>query len=132
MLRDYESLARPSHIDRYQYEPLSMARGTLANLLWLQGSPDNAMRMAGKAVDDARHADHPLSLFTVLGQVAIPLSLHTGDRHAAERYLSELLEMVPKTVSVIGSMLVSCVHGVVMVGREIPWRLHDWSNRWAT
>jgi predicted ATPase/DNA-binding winged helix-turn-helix (wHTH) protein len=120
MLRDYESLARPSHIDRYQYEPLSMARGTLANLLWLLGCPDHAMVMAGRAVNDARQADHPLSLFTVLGQAAIPLSLHAGDHAAAERYLSELLEMVPKSVSVIGSMLVSCVHGVVMAARGDP------------
>ncbi len=117
MLRDYESLARQSHIDRYQYEPRSMARATLANVMWLQGCPDQAVRMAESAVDDARHADHPLSVFTALGQVAIPLSLHTGDRFAAERHLSEILDMVPENVSLIGSQLVSCVQGIVMVSR---------------
>jgi hypothetical protein len=70
MLADYVAPARRSHVIRFQYDQRVAGRADLAQILWLQGFPDQAMHAAQATVDDARALDHPLSLCYALAQAA--------------------------------------------------------------
>src|SRR5262249_45397543 len=69
-----------------------LAHNTLAAILWLQGSPDQAVRVVERNIDYARSLDHELSLCNALGQSACPMALFVGDLAAAERYVAMLLD----------------------------------------
>jgi predicted ATPase len=64
----------------------------LARILWLQGFPDEAMRTADDAVDEAREINHAVSLCYALAFAACPIMLWVGDLAAAERYITMLLD----------------------------------------
>jgi predicted ATPase len=69
-----------------------LANNTLAMILWLQGLPDQAVRIAERNVDYAQFMDHELSLCNVLAQSACPVALLTGDLAKGERYVTMLLD----------------------------------------
>jgi predicted ATPase/DNA-binding winged helix-turn-helix (wHTH) protein len=48
--------------DQLNFDHLSRARITLARILWLQGSPDQASRLARQALADTIRMDHPVKL----------------------------------------------------------------------
>jgi hypothetical protein len=63
----------------------------LVRILWLQGFPDQAIRSATDAVDEARESNHALSLcYALLG--AAWTMLWVDDLAAAERYIVMLLD----------------------------------------
>ena len=64
----------------------------LARVLWLQGFPDQATRAAHSSVENARAANHTISLCLALAHAACPLALLTGDLAAAEHYGTMLLD----------------------------------------
>jgi hypothetical protein len=68
------------------------ARVFLARVLWLQGFPDQAARGAQSGVEDARAANHIISLCQVLAHAACPIALLTGDLAAAEHYGAMLVD----------------------------------------
>jgi predicted ATPase/DNA-binding winged helix-turn-helix (wHTH) protein len=92
MLAGYVPPATSSHIIRYQNEQRIAARRVLAPVLWLQGYPDQAMRMVENAVVNALQVDHVLSLCNLLAQAACPLAFLTGDLDAARRFTAILVE----------------------------------------
>jgi predicted ATPase/DNA-binding winged helix-turn-helix (wHTH) protein len=81
---------RRSHMIRFQFDLPVTTRGTLARVLWLQGFPDQAMRMAEDNVEDARAIDHVVSLYWALDGVCM-LALAVGDQATVERSLAMLL-----------------------------------------
>jgi predicted ATPase/DNA-binding winged helix-turn-helix (wHTH) protein len=75
-------------IGRFQLDVAATVRATLAQVLWLQGFPDQAMRMAEENVVNTRHV---LSLCNALdGACAVALAI--GDLTKARRYVGLLLE----------------------------------------
>ena len=50
---------RPHEVIRFQFDQRVMARTILARILWFQGFPDEAMRTAKGAVDEARAINNP-------------------------------------------------------------------------
>src|SRR5580704_11685494 len=91
MLVGYVTPDQTSHIIRFQIDP-RVQRTFLARVLWLQGFPDQATRAAHSSVEDARAANHAISLCTALVHAACPLALWTGDLAAAEYYGTMLLD----------------------------------------
>jgi predicted ATPase len=83
--------ARPRLI-RFEIDLRVIMRVFLARVLWLQGLPDDAMRAAERSVEDARAADHAISLCYALFLGACPIALSVGDLVAAEHYVSMLLD----------------------------------------
>ena len=83
--------AKP-HLIRFQIDLRVMARVFFARVLWLQGFPDEAMRAAERSVEDARAANHAISLCYALFLGACPIALAVGDLVAAEHYVSMLLD----------------------------------------
>jgi tetratricopeptide (TPR) repeat protein len=72
------------------------ARVLLAWILWLEGFPDQAIRAAESSLEEARAANHVLSLCYALALAACPIALLVGDVAAAEAYLSMLLDQLKK------------------------------------
>jgi predicted ATPase len=80
------------HIIRFQSNPRMVMSIFLARVLWLQGFPDQATRATHSTVEDARAANHTISLCQALAHAACPLALLTGDLAAAEHYGTMLLD----------------------------------------
>lgn len=76
---------------RFEWDRRSAARGSLVPVLWLQGFPDQAMRMAQAYVAESSATGHPVSLCWAL-YAACPIALAVGDLVTAERYVAMLLE----------------------------------------
>jgi hypothetical protein len=99
MLSSYVApTSQQQHIDitRYHFDQLVTGRGALARILWLQGFPDQAMRMAQNNVENARARDQT-SLCTAL-DLACMIVLEVADLATTERYVTMLLERSAKVV----------------------------------
>jgi predicted ATPase len=92
MLHRYVTSVHRLHIIRFGYDQQVLAQNTLASILWLQGFPDQAVRIVERNVEYARSLDHELSLCNALGQSACRIALLVGDLAAAERYVTMLLD----------------------------------------
>jgi predicted ATPase/DNA-binding winged helix-turn-helix (wHTH) protein len=92
VLVGYVTPDQTSHIIRFQTDQRVVMRVFLARVLWLQGFPDQATRAAHSSVEDARAANHTISLCVALAHAACPLALLTGDLAAAEHYRAMLLD----------------------------------------
>jgi predicted ATPase len=76
----------------FQIDLLAAARVFLARVLWLQGYPDQAMRAAERSIEDARAAEHAVSLCYALGVGACQIALAVGDLATAEHYIGMLID----------------------------------------
>jgi predicted ATPase/DNA-binding winged helix-turn-helix (wHTH) protein len=92
VLADYVTSDRRSLVIRFQLDLRVMARIFLARLLWLQGFPDQAMHAAESSIEDARAANHALSMCYALALAACPIALLVGDLAATEHYARMLLD----------------------------------------
>jgi predicted ATPase len=93
MLANFRLSDQRSHeAVRFQLDQRVAARTVLARVLWSQGFPDEAVRTATGAVDEAREINQTLSLCFALGIAAGPIMLWVGDLAAAERYIAMLLD----------------------------------------
>ncbi|MBR8213305.1 winged helix-turn-helix domain-containing protein [Burkholderia cenocepacia] len=68
----------------------TLGRTMLIRLLWMQGEPEHAMRVAAHAVEHARRDPSPLALCVVLGAAAVPIALRYGDHDITSDYLATL------------------------------------------
>ena len=93
MLSHCTAPLRRSHMIRFQFDLPVAARGTLARVLWLQGFPDQAMRMAKDNVEDAHAVARvaSVSLYWALDAACV-IALTVGDLATAEQSLAMLLE----------------------------------------
>ena len=84
---------RRSHIIRFQFDLPVATCGTLARVVWLQGFPDQALRLAQDNLEDARAIDRviSISLYWAL-DAACWVALAVGDLATAERSVGMLLE----------------------------------------
>ena len=117
MLSQYVVPIHGSHIARFQFDQRVAARGTLANILWLQGFADQAVRTARSAIEDARTIDHALSLCNALGHAACPIALYVGDLAAAERFLAMLQDHLAKHALIVWNAIGRCLQGMLLVKR---------------
>src|SRR5262249_20912886 len=92
MLGEYRAPVTSSHIIRFQNDQVIAARRVLAPVLWVQGYPDQAMRIVETAVADALAHDHALTLCNFLAQAGCPVAFLAGDLDAAERLTAILLK----------------------------------------
>lgn len=116
-LQAYAAPAQQSHILRFQFDQRATARGTLASILWLQGYATQAAQTAREAVEDARTADHPVSLCSALGLSAFPIALYIGDLSEAERCLKHLLDHSARHSLAVWCSLGDCLEGMLTIER---------------
>jgi predicted ATPase len=84
--------AQKWQIFRFEVDQWAAARVSLARILWLQGSPDQAMRTAESSVAEARATNHAISVGQALALAVCPIALFRGDLAAAEHYAERLLD----------------------------------------
>jgi predicted ATPase/DNA-binding winged helix-turn-helix (wHTH) protein len=71
----------------FAVDPLVYCNGTLARIAWLEGEPCEAMTLVDTLVSQVRPETMEPSLTHVLGTVAAPLALMSGDLSRAAAYL---------------------------------------------
>lgn len=93
------ALADRRHLLRFPFHRRVAAYSNLARVLWLQGFPDQAMRLAQSGIDRAK-AVNPLSLSYVLTRAAFPVALFRGDLAAADGFAVMLLDLANRSAMV--------------------------------
>jgi predicted ATPase/DNA-binding winged helix-turn-helix (wHTH) protein len=93
MLDNYVLPVRKSHIIRFQSDQRLATSAFLGRVLWLQGFPDQALRIAKRSVDEGQVTRHAMSLSYVLAHGACPIALWTGDLGLAEHYVGMLNDL---------------------------------------
>jgi predicted ATPase len=81
-----------AHIIPFPIDQRMLASVFLSRILWLQGLPEQAMRVAESSVEAARAANHAMSLCCALAYAACPIAFWVGDLAAAEHYVGMLLD----------------------------------------
>jgi tetratricopeptide (TPR) repeat protein len=76
----------------YHYDQRITALSHRARVLLIQGFPDQAMRTAAAAVNEARAIGHMPSLVYTLSMAACPVAIATGDLDLAQTYVNLLVE----------------------------------------
>lgn len=117
VLRAYADPVQHADISRFQFDQRVVARGTMANVLWLQGLADQAVRIAQEAVEGAQAASHPVSLCNALGHTAIPIALYTGDLDAADALMLRLRAHLRQHALSVWCMLSRCLQGMIGIER---------------
>jgi hypothetical protein len=77
-LADYVYLGQKLHAIRFQFDQRATAGATFAQILWLQGFPDQAVRTVENAVEAARAIGHGMSLCYALGLAACLIGRQSG------------------------------------------------------
>jgi tetratricopeptide (TPR) repeat protein len=88
----YDPGEHASHAYTYGQDPGMAAHAYLADALWLQGHPTEAMREAQLAITHARKLKHPHSLAFALA-VAARMCVRHGDTEQARRWAEEALQV---------------------------------------
>ena len=116
MLGRYADPVRRSHAIRFQYDQKIAARMIMGRILWLQGFPEQARRIAQANVDDARAVDHALSLCNAL-EVPCLVALWSGDLVAGERAVTALLDHSARHALAVRHAGARCFNGALHIQR---------------
>src|SRR5207245_8527003 len=84
------------YIRRFGCDQRVVARYVLAQILWLEGLPDQAIEVGRTAVEEARELQHPITLCGALAWGGSALSLRLGDLAAARELSAELVACAAK------------------------------------
>jgi hypothetical protein len=117
MLANYVPPATGAQAMRYIFDQKALARCFLARISWLQGYPDQAMKIACDVTNDERARGDALSLCQVLVQAACPIGLMVGDLAAVEEFVSDLIELSVRHDWHFWHAFGSCFRGVLTVHR---------------
>jgi predicted ATPase/DNA-binding winged helix-turn-helix (wHTH) protein len=118
MLANFIPPEQPSHDHiRFQYDQRVAARSVLARVLWLQGLPDQAVRTAKSAVEEAREANHALSLCYALARAACPIMIWVDDLAAPEADILMLLDLSTRHALPSWGALGRAFQGVLAIRR---------------
>jgi predicted ATPase/DNA-binding winged helix-turn-helix (wHTH) protein len=95
MLEHYVAPPDGSHLVRYAYDQRVAARGIKSVILWIQGLPEQAVRLAEGNLDEAYTINHPPTVFLALMFGACNVSVLVRDRRAQGKSSSVALRLVP-------------------------------------
>ncbi|WP_158952054.1 ATP-binding protein [Paraburkholderia acidisoli] len=105
-------------LGRFHVEWRGAARTILSNVLWLQGFPEQALRTAQEATEQAQSLGNTLTLGYALVLAAVPLALYTGDLPRAESALATLQTHLAKHGLHVYDGMARCLHGALLVERR--------------
>jgi predicted ATPase/DNA-binding winged helix-turn-helix (wHTH) protein len=92
MLHSYVAPTRGSHVVRYQFDQRVAAGAILARIVWAQGFPEQALRVAHESLDRARAIDHALSINISLSVGMCQVALMVGALDLAEHTIAMLVD----------------------------------------
>jgi predicted ATPase/DNA-binding SARP family transcriptional activator len=88
----------------------------LSRILWLQGFPDQSLRLAERNVEDARAIDLAVGVCYAL-EIACLLSIWNGDLVATERYVTALLDYSARHALAAWHRPARCYDGIRLIKR---------------
>jgi predicted ATPase len=92
VLANYRASEHNADMIPFEIDQRVAARVFLSRVLWLQGFPEQAMRAAESSIEDARAANHAISLCFALAYAAGTIAFWVADLAAAEHYVGMLLD----------------------------------------
>jgi hypothetical protein len=81
---------------RFRFGQPMAARVILAQMLWLQGFPDQAIQAARCSVDESAVTGHAISHCDALAQAMCPIALRVGDYEAAQSSIELLQDLAER------------------------------------
>jgi predicted ATPase len=117
VIADYVTSDHRSHITRFQIDVRVAARAFLARILWLQGFPDQAARVAESSVADALATGHTNSFGYALAVGVCPIALLVGDLATAEHYPGMLFDLAARHGLTHWRAFGACFQGAISIGR---------------
>jgi predicted ATPase len=102
---------------RFRFGQPMAARVILAQMLWLQGFPDQAMQAARCSLEETGATGHAISLCDALAQAMCPIALFVGDFEVAEHSIASLLEHTQRHALVTWSVLGRCWQAALHIRR---------------
>jgi predicted ATPase/DNA-binding winged helix-turn-helix (wHTH) protein len=117
ILDNYLAPAYKSRLTRIQLNQRSASLATLANVLWVQGYPDQSVKTVRAAMQAARDSGHPPSMMYAIANAAFPIMIHIGDHESADALLAELTEYLKKHAFTLWDTLWNCLQATVQVQR---------------
>jgi predicted ATPase/DNA-binding winged helix-turn-helix (wHTH) protein len=102
---------------RFRFDQIVASRALLAQVLWLQGYPDQAMLAAKSSVAQALDSNHAISLCDALSQGACPIALWVGDHALADASIGMLLDLTDQHALGPWNVLGRCWQGALAVRR---------------
>lgn len=112
-----ENLGSVTQLVRFRFDLRVSAHYFQARILWLQGFADQALRLVEHNVEEGAATGHALTLCSVLGQGACPITFLAGDLDAAERYCATLLDHTERHPIRLWHLWALCLRGALMVKR---------------
>ena len=117
VLAHHPGPAQKWQIARFEVDQWAAARAYLARILWLQGFPDQAMRIAESSVAEARATNHAISLGLALALAACPIALAVSDLAAAEHYVEMLLDHSTRLALARWRVFSRCYQAMLIIQR---------------
>jgi predicted ATPase/DNA-binding winged helix-turn-helix (wHTH) protein len=102
---------------RFRFDLRVSAHYFQTRILWLQGFADQALRLVEHNFEEGVAIGHALTLCSVLGQGACPITFLAGDLDAAERYCAMLLDHTERHPIRLWHLWALCLKGALMVKR---------------
>ncbi|MBR0727661.1 winged helix-turn-helix domain-containing protein [Bradyrhizobium japonicum] len=96
MLAHYVPPVQTSRISRFRSNQRVTAGAFLGRTLWLQGSPDRAMRVTETYLREATASRHVNSVCYIAANAACPIALWSGDMDLADHYVTRLIDLATR------------------------------------
>ncbi len=93
LMHDWGDLEDGHGLSRFQVDLPVGIRLSQAFLSWLQGDPDRAADLAGRAIDRAADLDHMISLGNAISLAGLPIAFVEGDLETATRLQRQLADV---------------------------------------
>ncbi len=91
-----------------------IARPRHTSVLWVRGFPDQAVRAARSAIDEAETFNNALMLTSIVAQIC-PIALQVGDLAEAEHLIARLLNSSAKHALSSWNALAQCLNGTLLI-----------------
>lgn len=102
---------------RFRFGQPMAARVILAQTLWLQGFPDQALETARRSVRESGAGGHAISQCDALAQAMCPIALRVGDHGLAESSIAQLQELADRYELGPWSILSQCWKATLHIER---------------
>lgn len=111
------ALAQQPQIVRVRFEMRVSTHYFQARILWLQGFPEQALRVVERNIEEGNAVGQALTFCSVLGQAACPIAFWAGDLDAAARYGAMLLDHTERNPIRLWQIWARCFNGLVIAKR---------------
>ncbi len=116
-LAQLAALAQQPQIVRVRFDMRVSTHYFQARILWLQGFPEQALRVVEHNIGEGNAVGQALSFCSVLGQGACPIAFWAGDLDAAERYGAMLFDHTERHPIRLWHVWARCFNGLVIAKR---------------